>query len=161
MATVASGTAGGAGGSGGQRLHRGDLDIPVISHQLDPGTARAHLAGDALAFAGATDGQVQLGIDVAVLGRRLQLKACALGYGQVDGAVAVVNLQFPSGAIAPTEMSPSPSSTCRSPAMPVHSTSLALVEMRAGPVALFSCRSPLSIARSPGMLATSTSVRLE
>src|ERR1700683_3637154 len=74
------------------RLHPGDLNVPVIGHQLDPGTARAPLAGYALALAGAADGQVQLGIDVAVLGRGLQLKACALGYGEVDGAVAVVNL---------------------------------------------------------------------
>ncbi len=42
----------------------------------------------------------------------------------------------PNGATAPTEISPSPSSTRKSPEMPVHSISLALVEIlrRAGGV---------------------------
>jgi hypothetical protein len=67
----------------------------VIRDQLDPGTARAYLAGNALPFAGAIHGQIQLGVDVAVLSRRLQLKACSLGHSQMDGAIAVVNLQLP------------------------------------------------------------------
>ena len=80
------------------RFDRADRNVAVIGDQLDAGAAAAYLAGHALAFAGAGDRQVQLGLDVPVPGGGLQLKACALGHGQVDGAIAVVDLQLPPAA---------------------------------------------------------------
>ena len=74
----APGAAGGAGGSG-DRVHRRDLNVAVIGDQSDARSPVAYLPGDALALAGAGYRQVQLGVDVPVPGRRLQLKTCVPG----------------------------------------------------------------------------------
>jgi hypothetical protein len=129
----------------------------VICNEFDARPATAYLAAHTLTFPGARDRQAQLRLDLPVPGGSVHLKSGTRGNGQVNGPVSIVDRDLSQRRDHPRR----DISTRKSPVIPVHSTSLALVEILAGPVAVFNCRSPLSIDKSPGIETTSTSVRLE
>ncbi len=76
----------------GRGIRLTDFDIAVIGDQIHFRTPATHLAAHRLPFTGAVDRQIQLGVDVSIRGRRLQQETGAYRHGQIDGAIAIVNL---------------------------------------------------------------------